>query len=507
VGRRPGVGRFDIAPQTTLLIEPLHTQEQLPAIPAMKILFLTSYFPPEIGAAQTRTYDLAVCLVRLGHDVSVLTTFPSYPLGVVPKEWRGHLYREEMMEGVHVHRVWSYPSPNRGFLKRSLSQVSFATAAACAAPWLSAADVLVVESHPLFNIIAALALHVLKRAPFVLNVSDLWPESAIYVGVLKADSPVLLFSKKLERAFYRCAALILAMTGRIRQKILEEGIRPSKVVLFRNAVDTECFRSEAADPSIRSSLGVSTDAFVVLYAGTFGHLNHITAIVETARLFHQEGNRDIQFVLVGDGAGKERLRRTARESGLDNIKFIDSLPKNRVPGLLNAADCAIISLRKLDFFRGTLPRKLFEAMACAKPVIVAGSGEPEQVVREADAGICVSPEDIRGIHDAIFALQRDCDRSAAMGRNGRKYVREHFSCERRAEQLLVHCEQVLSKLHNTSAFELSGSKITSSLSTRERASPNRGLYSSMQHPITEDRPNDLTLDRESTSRAQESHPR
>ena len=151
----------------------------------LKVLFLTAYYPPEVGAAQTRTHEMALRLSNTGYDVSVLTTFPSYPSGVVPKEWRGKFFWKGSDEGIRICRVWSYTAPGGKFLVRLLNNLTFAFFATLIGLWLSRPDVIVVESHPLFNGVAAIFLSALKRVPFVLNVSDLWPESAVQIGALK----------------------------------------------------------------------------------------------------------------------------------------------------------------------------------------------------------------------------------------------------------------------------------------------------------------------------------
>jgi len=400
----------------------------------MNLLFLTPYFPPEVGAAQTRIHELAVRLARMGHRVSVLTTFPNYPSGVVPKEWRGKFFWKCVDEGIHVYRIWSYAVPNRGFLKRILGHLSFALFASCAAPLLPSYDAIIVESPPLFDGLAGLFLSAMKRAPYLFTVSDLWPESAIQMGVLK--NPVLIWlSQQIEMLFYRRAAAVLAVTEGIRKAIVSAGIDSQKVVLFRAAVDTEFFLPDMDGSEMRRMLGISPRDFLVLYAGTLGMAHNLSAILEAAAFFQSEGNNKIRFVLAGDGAEKQMLKDKARILGLNNLTFLDPVPKARMPFLLNAADCVAVSVRDLKIFRGALPTKLFEAMSCAKPVVLAVAGEAEEVVRNAEAGLCVTPGDSVGIHNALLALAEDPENAAQMGKKGREFVIQHFSRECRAQEL------------------------------------------------------------------------
>jgi colanic acid biosynthesis glycosyl transferase WcaI len=400
----------------------------------MNVLFLTPYFPPEVGAAQTRIQELAIRLVKMGHQVSVLTTFPNYPSGIVPKEWRGFFFWYRVDEGIHVYRIWSYTVPNNGFLKRILGQLSFAFFAACAGLLLPNFDAIIVESPPLFDGLAGLCLSWLKRAPYVFTVSDLWPESAIQMGVLK-NSVLIWLSKQLEMLFYRRAAVVLAVTEGIRKTIVSDGIDPSKVALFRAAVDCQFFRPEMDGGETRRIIGIAPEDFLVLYAGTLGMAHNLSVILETAALFQREGNNKIRFVLAGDGAEKEMLKEKARVLGLNNVKFLDPVSKTRMPFLLNAANCVVVSVRDLPIFRGALPTKLFEAMSCAKPMVLAVAGEAEDLVRKAEAGYCVTPGDPVGIYNAVLKVAQDPEKAVRMGKNGRECVVQHFSRESRAQEL------------------------------------------------------------------------
>jgi glycosyltransferase involved in cell wall biosynthesis len=408
----------------------------------LKVLFLTAYYPPEVGAAQTRTHELALRLSATGYEVSVLTAFPSYPSGIVPPEWRGKFSWKGNEEGINIHRVWSYTSPGGSFVVRLLNNLTFAFIATLVGLGLARPDVIVVESHPLFNGLAAIVLSALKRVPFVLNVSDLWPESAVQIGALK--NPFLIWlGERLEQLLYRRAATILAMTGGIWNKIRGDGYA-SKVLLFRNAVDCDFFRPGVDGAGMRAKLGVAPDAFMVLYAGTFGMFNDTQSILETAGRFQRENNPQVQFVFAGDGNEKNRLQNLAKENGLDNVRFVGSFPKAAIPSLLGTANCVVIALKDLEFLHGTLPRKMFEAMACAKPVVLAAAGEAEEVVRTAGGGIVVPSENCDLIHDAVLRLVTNPEEADEMGKKGRRYVQEHFSQDKRASELsgqlqLLYC--------------------------------------------------------------------
>lgn len=409
----------------------------------MKVLFITPYFPPEVGAAQTRIYELAVRLHKLGHQIAVLTTFPNYPSGVVPPEWRGKLFWKGVEEGITVYRVWSYAAANRGFLKRVISQLSFAFSSAVGGALLPACDALVVESPPLFDGFAGIFLSVTKRAPFLFMVSDLWPESAVQMGVLR-NRRLIWAAKKMELLFYRRAAAVLALTAGIKQKIQADGIAASKVVLFRNSVDCEFFRPDIPRNGLRQELGLGEQDYLAVYAGTLGLAHNLSTVLEAAALLQQRGETQVKFLLAGDGAESSLLRAKAAAMKLRNLKIVQPLPKARMPEVLNTADCVLVPLRNLEIFQGALPTKMFEAMACAKPVVLGVPGEAAELIRESGAGCCIAPEHPQAICDAVLHLRSNVEIARRMGRRGRDYVVRQFAREKRAQQLSEVLQSVVS---------------------------------------------------------------
>jgi colanic acid biosynthesis glycosyl transferase WcaI len=405
----------------------------------LRVLFLTPYYPPEIGAAQTRTQDFTLRLSTSGYDVSVLTTFPNYPSGIVPKEWTGKFFWKGTDGSARIYRVWSYTSPGGGFWIRLLNNLTFAFFASLIGIWLSRPDVIVVESHPLFNGLAAIVLSGFKRVPFVLNVSDLWPESVIQVGALK-NSALIWLAERLEQLAYRRAALILAMSRGIWKKIRSDGISDSKLFLFRNAVDCDVFRPGLDGLTMRAELGVTPDAFTVLYAGTFGFCNDTQVILKAAARLQRENNSRVQFLFVGDGREKHRLKDFVAHNALTNVHLVEPIPKTAMPALLAASNCVVIARRKHD--TGTLPRKLFEAMASGTPVVLAASGEAEDELRIAEGGICVPPEDSDSLYDAVLQLLTNPERANDMGRKGRQYAEVYFSHTKRTSELSDHLQSV-----------------------------------------------------------------
>ena len=387
------------------------------------ILFVTPYYPPEKGAPMVRISETAKMLVKRGHRVTVLTTFPNYPTGIVPAEYRGRLRRQEQREGVRIVRVWSYIRPNKGFLLRIMAQLSFG----CLAPFLGRnaidrPDLIIVESPPLFDAIAGRLLAWRYRCPFIFTVADLWPESAIQLGMLR-NRLLIRMAEWLEWSTYRKAGAIWAVTEGIHQTLLQKGLAPDRVFLLTNGVDTSTFRP-LPKAEARAELGWD-DRFTVVYAGTHGLAHGLTCVLDAAE--RMIDLPDIHIIFVGDGATRNELIADARKRHLTNVTFLDPLPHGRMPLLLSAADACLVPLRRLPLFEGALPSKMYEIMACARPILLGADGEARRLVeKEAGAAHYFEPENADALVSAILYLRAHPDDVEELGKRGRAFVEAHF---------------------------------------------------------------------------------
>ncbi len=406
------------------------------------ILIISRYYPPEIAAAGVCVSEMATRLVKLGHQVTVLTTVPNYPTGIIPKEYRGHLMQSEVFDGVRVLRAWCYIAQNKGFFRRILAQFSFG----CLAPFLSwnqvgHPDIIVVGSPPLFNVIAGRVLARLKRCPLIFMVADIWPESAIQLGALH-NRALIRLSEWLEWSTYQKASLVWAVTEGMRDTLIARGLAPEHVFLLTNGVDCTKFRPQSKAQA-RIELGWD-DRFTVLYAGGHGIMHGLTTILDVAE--RMLGREDIHFILAGEGSEKSDLIAQSQRRQLKNVTFIDAQPHHRIPLLLAASDVSLVPVRQVPLFRGMLPIKMFEAMACARPMVLAVDGEARRVAeQEAKAAIAVEPENAIALVSAILYLYEHPEIAEEMGQRGREYVKFHFDYERLTEILDTHLEILLRK--------------------------------------------------------------
>jgi colanic acid biosynthesis glycosyl transferase WcaI len=387
----------------------------------MKFLILTQYYPPEVGAGQVRLKATVDQLLAFGHDVEVVTALPNYPSGRIFEGYRGRFYGREDDGRLTIHRVWLHVALGAG-LDRLVSYLSFAGTSAVGLARSERPDVIFVESPPLFlGLTAWLAARAWRR-PWILNISDLWPDSIRALGVMD-EGLALTMAEKLERFIYRRADLITAVTDGIESELVKHKDVPKEQILFLpNGVDTELFRPRDPDDNVRMRFGID-DRQVVLYAGTMGFAHCTDAILEAAAILRE---RDVLFVLAGDGSDRARTEQLASERGLANVLFLGVVPLEAVADLYSVALAGLATLRDLPLFEGARPAKVLPCLASGKPIVYSGRGEGARLITAGETGIVVEPEDGAAIAAAIARLLDEPALAERLGGNGRRLAVEHF---------------------------------------------------------------------------------
>ncbi|MFN0063055.1 MAG: glycosyltransferase family 4 protein [Myxococcaceae bacterium] len=411
----------------------------------MRILYVSQYFPPEMGAPAARVSELAAAWVRAGHEVTVLTGFPNHPTGVIAEGYQGRWFMRERVEGVSVVRVPIYAAANQGFFRRVLSYVSFALSACVVGPFVvKRPDVLIATSPQLLTAVAGAWLSWLKRVPFVFEVRDLWPQSIVAVGALPASHPLIRLLERVEMALYRWARRIVVVTDSFVTELVSRGVPEKKLCVVKNGVDLELFSPQPRDEALRATLGIQRHELMCLYVGTHGMAHGLGTLLDAA-----EGLRDrpeIRFVFVGEGADKVALKARAQALELKSVQFVDQQPRERIAQFLAACDVACVLLKASPLFKTVLPSKLFEIMGSGRAILLGVDGEARQLVKEAQAGVYAPPESADDIAQALITL---CDAGLRekLGRNGRRYVEKHFSRELLAKRYLDELQGILPKSH------------------------------------------------------------
>ena len=372
----------------------------------MHILFLTDNFPPEVNAPASRTFEHCREWVRAGHLVTVLTCAPNFPVGKVYEGYRNKLWQTEKMEGIRVIRVWTYITANEGFFKRTLDYLSYMVSAVITAPSIKKVDVVVGTSPQFFTACAAFVTSRMKRAPFVFELRDMWPESIKAVGAMK-DSAVIRFFEKVEMFLYRKAARIVSVTNSFKQKLVERGIDGSKIDVITNGVDISRFKPRVKDAELVKRFGLE-GKFVAGYIGTHGMAHALETLLDGAKqIKEKENGEDFRFILLGNGARKESLVRKAREMELDNVIFLDSVPKEEVVRYWSLLDVSIIHLKKIPLFTTVIPSKLFECMGMGIPILHGVAGESAEIVEKEKVGLIFEPENDTELVDKLIQLKED----------------------------------------------------------------------------------------------------
>lgn len=398
----------------------------------MKILVLTHYYPPEVNAPASRLSEHARVWAEAGHEVTVVTCVPNHPTGRAYPGYRNRLWQEEERDGVRVIRLWTWLAANEGFLPRISNYVSYLLSVLLWMWRLPKADVVLSTSPQFFCGLAGWLLK-RKRRPWVLEIRDLWPESIVTVGAMKRGAAIKLL-EAIERFAYRQADLVVSVTDGFVPHIRERrGDGPIAVV--KNGVDLTTFNAPdaTAEADFRAAHGL-TGKFVAAYVGTHGMAHKLDTVLEAAELLRDRS--DIAFLLVGDGAERERLVAEVAARGLANVVMLGQQPKSAMPGVWAASDAALVLLRRVDTFKTVIPSKMFEAMAMACPMIMGVEGEAKALMEAGGAGIAITPESATELAAAVTRLADDPAFAAQLGESGRSFVAREFDRHVLAERLL-----------------------------------------------------------------------
>ena len=404
----------------------------------VKILYVSQYFPPEMGAPSARAAELADHWARAGHDVSVLTGFPNHPTGIVPPEWKRRLrhltYREKIGQ-FNVFRTWLWPLPNRKAHERIRNYASFCVSAALRGLTLPRPDVIIATSPQLLVGVSGLFLGSTRRIPFVFEVRDLWPESLTAVGIGSEESILHQTLTGIARLLYERSERVVVVTPAFKDWLVERwGVPVQKIAVVENGVETETFSPYApVDENIREQIGVE-GKFVASYIGTMGNAHGLGTLLDAAeRMLHDP---KFVFLLIGEGAEKDHIKDAIRARGLTNIRLLDKQPRNKIPAFILASDACLVLLKKTDVFKTVIPSKMLEFMSCARPVVLAVDGQARRILDEADAGIAIEPENSDALVRALGYMAENPGRVSEFGRKGREYILKNFSRALTAEKYI-----------------------------------------------------------------------
>ncbi len=401
-----------------------------------------------MGAPSARVSELARHWVNSGHDVTVLTGFPNHPDGVVRPEYRERFWRgfcREDFEGVKVHRTFLLPFPNRKPYERILNYTSFCGSAGLASSFAERPDVVIATSPQLLVGLSGWWASRMKKAPFVLEVRDLWPESLAGTGVGNETSLMYKSISHIASFLYRRSNRIVVVTPSFRDHLARDwNVDPEKIAIVQNGVETALFSPQGRGGEIRAQLGIQ-GKFVVSYIGTLGLAHGLDALITAAERL-QAVAPEVLFMLVGEGADRQRILSLARSKNLMNLIFVPQQPREGIPAYISASDACVVMLKDKEVFETVIPTKMLEFMSCARPVILAVRGQAKRVLEAASGGICIEPDNPQALCSAILRLRQQPALCEEMGRAGRSYIIRELSRERTAQEYLAVLRRVLGEV-------------------------------------------------------------
>lgn len=305
-------------------------------------------------------------------------------------------------------------------------------------------DIVLSTSPQFFNGLAGYFVSRIKRAPWVLEIRDLWPESIVAVGAIK-NSNIIRFLEKIESFCYKKADHVIAVTQSFKKHILARGGESNKLSVIYNGVDLNLFdtkeQNSKAEAAQQFGIYYEPSMFYAAYVGTHGMAHHLETILEAAEIL--KDHPSIRFLMAGDGSEKEKLVRMRREKNLQNVLMLDQLPKSDMPRLWQLVDSSLVLLKKSDLFKTVIPSKIFESMAMRRPIILGVEGEVADIIQESDSGVCIEPENAEQLADAVEHLFNHRGYAELLGDNGLQYVARTFE----RKQLALQFMHILESIH------------------------------------------------------------
>ncbi|MEH8183942.1 glycosyltransferase family 4 protein [Aeromonas allosaccharophila] len=403
---------------------------------ALKILIVTQWFDPE---PTVKGLLFAKTLVEHGHQVEVITGFPNYPGGKVYDGYKIKAYQKELIDGVVIHRVPLYPSHDGSALKRIFNYVSFAASSLlCGLFKASNPDVIYSYHPPLTTSISALFIGMFRRAPFITDIQDLWPDTLAATGML-TNSKALAIVDKVCDFVYRRAAKIVVLSPGFKTRLVSKGIIASKIEVIYNWCD-----EGALMHSLATKLSLpANDKLNVVFAGNLGFAQGLPSIVDAARQLSLR-NVSANLVLIGDGVAKTAAQQQATDLQLDNIFFLPRVSMQEVGSLLKEADALLVHLTDDELFSITIPSRTQAYLAVGKPIIMGVDGDAAQLIADAQAGVCCKANSAQSLADAVERLVAlDGDEREQMAKNAHDFYHNHLSLACGVKKFIAVFEEVM----------------------------------------------------------------
>jgi glycosyltransferase involved in cell wall biosynthesis len=410
----------------------------------MNILLIHQYFLEEDDPGGSRWNEFSRMWTDNGHTVTVLGGMMHYNGKEKRPEYKGKYYVRKQQGAVSVLRCHVSEAYNKSFIGRLWGYFSFMFSALYGGLFKLKGkyDVVIVTSPPLFVGITGYLISLFRGMPFVFEVRDLWPESAIDTGVL-TNKMIIRLAFWVEGFIYRKATLINVLTPAFYDSLRDKkGIVAQKLIQISNAADfslSEKLLQEFDRETFRKAHDLD-GKFVITYVGAHGVANHLEQLLDAGEAL---ADTNVLFLLIGQGMEKERIMTLAKDRRITNVRFLDSVPKAEVFRYILASEMGASVLKRVDTFKTVYSNKTFDYMSCKKPILMAIDGVSRKLVEDAGAGVYVEPEN-KSEYDRIIRLYlNDPDRLIREGESGYRYAKENFDREVLAAKYIAHIGTVV----------------------------------------------------------------
>ncbi len=373
----------------------------------MKILFFSDNFFPETNAAASRVYERAKIWAKMGHQITIITSFPNFPEGQIFQGYKNKWYQVRMLDNLRVVRVKTFISPNKGVFLRTIDFISFMITGTVAGIFQEKPDIVLASSPQFFTAITGYLVSLVKRCPLGLEIADLWPASIKAVDAIKSHRSLYLL-EKIELFLYRKTKFIVTLTESFKTNIVRRGIKPEKIFTVINGVDTGFFgKINKKNHKLETDLKLK-DKCVIGYIGTMGMSHGLDQVIEVAKILKNEKNDSIHFLFVGGGAKREKLIDLSGKFSLSNVTFVNRQAKDRIIDYWSLCDLALVHLKNHPTFSEVIPSKIFEAMALGLPIIYCGpQSDGSDIVTREKVGVHIESSSPELLKRAIEDLSRN----------------------------------------------------------------------------------------------------
>lgn len=403
----------------------------------MNILFLTHHFQASDQPGAPRPWKIAEFLRDRGHEVTVITAGVQYMTGKLSDEVKGHLWITKKIENLTIIKTSGIANYRTSVKRRITSYLIYSFCAFLSGLTVRKPDLVLVATTPLFVTASGYVLSKIKRARFVIEIRELFPEEAFELGYIKSGFLIRIL-ESYQRFFRKRADRIIALTPGIREILIKKGIGEDKMELITNAYDGDenLNNMGLGKDNVKKRFGWDAN-FIVLYTGGFGQVNELMTLVKAAQLLRAYEN--IIFVLIGAGERKKEYVHFCTKRNLLNCCFLSAMPRKEMFLFYRAADICVQLTPKGEFWKCVLSNKIFDYLASRCPVVFGGAGDTADLLEKANAGLVVEPQNPEALAEAILYLYYHPEKRKEMGENGSEHIRKHYA----RNKLLKSLEDVL----------------------------------------------------------------